>query len=68
LCQTRLKLSSEVNECKPLDVGDSMRRVMEMRRGAGEDVQLVVAAALLAVGDQGVFEAGPYTRPLFDST
>ena len=41
------------------DVGDSMRRVMSMRRGAGEDVQLVVAAALLAMGDQGVLEVLP---------
>jgi len=82
LCQKRLRLSSEVDECMPLPVADQLDDLVQ--NGLDHAQRLVLlrapAADLLVtqVVEEGVYGGeqrgqvhqvpGAYTRPLFGST
>ena len=59
VCQTRLKLSLEVDECKPLMPG-ATHMLKHMKAVKGMAPNVVVYTTLL--------KAGAYTRPLISST
>jgi hypothetical protein len=57
-----LKLSSNVNECKPLKLG------LREAAAAATDAAGKVNASFVLECAEACYEAGAYTRPLFSST